>query len=107
MTSSKFNVRFEAPQTATRPNGVSARLKLLERLGTYDEVIVDLEGVKLTPSFADEFLGVLLVQLGVKEFRQSVRIINVSDMSRPLLKTVLNRRSSSTAGAGNDVSMTH
>lgn len=97
MTSSKFEVRIEAPQTATRPNGVSARMKLLERLETFDEVVVDLTNVRITPSFADEFLGVLLLELGVDKFRQSVRIINVPDASRPLLQTVLSRRSGSSS----------
>src|SRR3546814_3713375 len=60
----KFNVRENSTSTATRPNGLAARQKLKALLGQSGPVIVDMGGVVLTPSFADEFLGVLLVELG-------------------------------------------
>jgi hypothetical protein len=94
MTSSKFEVRVLAPNTATRPNGLSARAMLKQKLESVDQVQVDLEGVLLTPSFADEFLGVLLVELGEAAFRRQVKIINVPDTSRSLLQQVLVRRAS-------------
>jgi len=92
MTSSRFVVLQESPNTATRPNGANARAKLSKLLGEFDQVTVDMSGFVLTPSFADEFLGVLLAELGEARFRQKVRIENVSDSARPLLQTVLQRR---------------
>ena len=92
MVSSNFVVRVEAPNTATRPNGATAREKLREVLRSVTPVVVDLEQVVLTPSFADEFLGVLLAELGEEEFRRSVVIKNVAAVSRPLLQTVFQRR---------------
>jgi len=92
MTSFRFEVRNQIPDTTTRPNGALARRKLHVELSHVDEVVVDLAGIVLTPSFADEFLGVLLVELGEEKFRHAVRIENVSSTSRPLLRTVLGRR---------------
>ena len=94
MSSSNFEVRIETPATTTRPNGVAARQKLKQVLSRAGSVVVDLNGVLLTPSFADEFLGVLLVELGEAEFRRVVKIVNVSADSRPLLQTILHRRAS-------------
>lgn len=91
-SSSRFVVQVEAPNTATRPNGANARARLRELLGKVDKVTVDMSGIVLTPSFADEFLGVLLIEIGESRFRESVRIENVSDSARPLLRTVLQRR---------------
>ena len=95
MFSSRFIVKVEAPNTATRPNGVAAREKLKELLAHVDVAVVDLDGIVLTPSFADEFLGILLQELGEPLFKQSVKIENVAPSARPLLQTVLFRRSKS------------
>lgn len=92
MASSRFVVSVEAPHTATRPNGATAREKLRNWLAHGTPVVVDLEQIVLTPSFADEFLGVLLAELGEEQFRRSVVIENVSPAARPLLQTVLQRR---------------
>jgi len=88
----QFRVREVTPSTATRPNGLVARRLLVERLQREPTVTVDMSNVVLTPSFADEFLGVLLVEIGEARFRSSVRIVNVPDAARPLLRQVLARR---------------
>src|SRR3546814_16913123 len=88
----KFNVRENSTSTATRPNGLAARQKLKALLGQSGPATVDMGGVVLTPSFADEFLGVLLVELGDASFRRSIQIVNVPKGSRDFLKQVLTRR---------------
>lgn len=97
MTSFRFEVRNQIPDTTTRPNGDLARRKLHAELSQVDEVVVDLEGIILTPSFADEFLGVLLAELGEQKFRQAIHIENVSATSRSLLRAVLGRRAAKPA----------
>lgn len=92
MTSFRFEVRNQIPDTTTRPNGALARRKLHAELSHVDEVVVDLADIILTPSFADEFLGVLLAELGEQRFRRAIHIENVSATSRPLLRAVLGRR---------------
>jgi len=93
MISSNFLVKIISPSTATRPNGHAARQQIKQELNHCDAVTVDLQDVVLTPSFADEFLGVLLVELGEEAFRRRIRIVNVGATSRSLLKQVLNHRS--------------
>lgn len=93
--SNVFVVHDMCPNTTTRPNGMTARNLLrgaLRRPEPAEPVTVDLAGVVLTPSFADEFLGVLLIELGETAFRKNVRIVNVQGASRPLLQQVLARR---------------
>lgn len=92
MDSSKFEVRIETPNTTTRPNGAAARVKLKQLLARNDTVVVDLVDVVITPSFADEFLGVLLSEIGPDSFRKSVQIVNVPVSARSLLSTILSRR---------------
>lgn len=94
MNSSRFVVHDRIPHTATRPNGVFARGMLRGLMDESDIVEVDMSHVVLTPSFADEFLGVLLVEVGEAKFRRAIRIVNVSHTSRPLLQAVLHRRAS-------------
>lgn len=92
MTSFNFEVKTQIHDTTTRPNGESARKKLSAELARVDRVVVDMTDIVLTPSFADEFLGVLLVELGEDKFRRSVDIVNLSSAARLLLRTVLGRR---------------
>ncbi|WP_419403787.1 STAS-like domain-containing protein [Stenotrophomonas rhizophila] len=91
-SSDVFVVHDICPNTTTRPNGLVARRLLRSALRQPNAVTVDLQGVVLTPSFADEFLGVLLVELGEPAFRQAVKIVNVQGASRTLLQQVLARR---------------
>ena len=93
MTSFKFVVLDEAPNTATRPNGAAARSKVMHLLNDVDTVVIDLHDIVLTPSFADEFLGGLLGMLGESRFRSAVRLENVPESAKPLLRNVFHRRS--------------
>lgn len=92
-TLSKFSVHDICQNTATRPNGYAARALLKGFIDRDCPVEVDVSGVVLTPSFADEFLGVLLVELGEERFRKCVKISNAEGSSKALLKQILNRRS--------------
>ncbi|PSD26059.1 hypothetical protein C7E18_17165 [Stenotrophomonas maltophilia] len=91
-SSEMFAVGELFSSTATRPNGLAARQRLRDALRSSPVVTVDLQGVALTPSFADEFLGVLLVELGEGNFRRTVKIVNVEGSSRNLLRHVLASR---------------
>lgn len=73
---------------------MQARNLLKNELTSYRMVEVDMGRVVLTPSFADEFLGVLLVEISEMTFRSSIRIVNIQGASRILLQKVLARRAS-------------
>lgn len=77
---------------ATRPNGVEARTYVLAILDAHTTVELDFKGATPTPSFADECIGVLCRTMGWDEFKKRVRLTNVPDSSRPLIKHVVHRR---------------
>lgn len=92
-SNSKFVVHTETLSASTRHAGIEARHKLIGLLEQNDVVEVDLRGVSLTPSFADELFGVLWVKLGAREFGDKVRVANISSSNRALLNHVVRRRS--------------
>ncbi|MBV2180920.1 MAG: STAS-like domain-containing protein [Castellaniella sp.] len=77
---------------ATRPNGIVAREEVLRVLEKYDLVELDFAGADPTPSFVDECLGILCKTIGLKAFRDRVKISNLTDSSRSLFKVVISRR---------------
>lgn len=77
---------------ATRPNGVEARLYLLQSLEQYDKLEVDFAGADPSPSFADECIGILCRNIGWDEFRKRIQMLNLSDSARSLMKHVISRR---------------
>lgn len=65
----------------------------LEALGTIRHLVVDLTGVRtMTPSFADELLGRLLLEIGEQKFRAQVRLVSGDDTTRLLVNRVLAQR---------------
>ncbi len=89
--SNKFLVRKELKSAATRPNGVSARTTILTLLNTMPAVEIDFEGLVVTPSFADEFVGGLFEQLGEAAFRSRIRLVGISNEARPLITHVISK----------------
>lgn len=85
----KVSVTDIAADLSTRPVGASARGKLLAFLSKYDTVEIDFLEKSLTPSFADECIGQLAAAIGVDEFRQRVRLVNLQNATKPLVKHVI------------------
>lgn len=94
MTTSIFKVTVEtlASNFSTRPVGAAARGKLLDLLDSYMAIEIDLENRTLTPSFADECIGILAASLGLNEFKRRVKLLNVEESTRPLVKHVILKR---------------
>jgi len=91
MTTSTFKVPVTsiASEFSTRPVGAQARSQLLHLLAQFGCVEVDLENRSLTPSFADECIGRLAGEIGLEEFKRRVKLVNVNESSRPLVKHVI------------------
>lgn len=68
------------------------RDRALHLLSSVSVIEIDLDGIVLTPSFADELLGGLMEELGPAEFRRRIRLLNVPGSARPLIRNVLNER---------------
>ncbi|MGY4828207.1 STAS-like domain-containing protein [Sphaerotilaceae bacterium SBD11-9] len=54
-------------------------------------VEIDFAGVSLTPSFADEFVGGIAASLGSSEFLARIKLSNVSEDSKSLIRYVMAR----------------
>jgi len=90
----KMPVTDIAPELTTRPIGIQARERLIQVLEDYDMIEVDFLNRSLTPSFADECIGRLAAIIGLSEFKKRVKLINVSESTRPLVKHVILARCS-------------
>lgn len=92
---STFRVAIpERFKLATRPNGVEARSYILHALDEHELVELDFMGAHLSPSFADECVGILCQIIGWDAFRSRIRLFNVPDDSKSLIKHVVARRRS-------------
>ncbi|MGQ0613221.1 MAG: STAS-like domain-containing protein [Planctomycetaceae bacterium] len=87
----------------TRDQGAMVRKRLVEavgRLGGREKILVDFEGIEaITPSFADECLGRLLLNLGLKRFRATVRLRTTDATIRRLVNHVLAHRAKEASGS--------
>ena len=89
----------EVSDGMSRARGANARRALTELLARHGSISVSLEGVELTPSFADECFGRLLLELGEERFRGSLRIHGGSQAVRRLVNQVLRSRLAELRGA--------
>jgi len=84
-----INIRNITTDFGTRRVGEMARLALEQYLLEHEVIAVDFDNQNLNPSFADECLGKLAEQLGLEEFKKRVRLGNVSESTKPLIRHVV------------------
>lgn len=96
MMTSSINVDILeiASELTTRPVGAQARNHLLGLLDDHESIEIDFHRRSLTPSFADECIGQLAAKLGMSNFRARVKLLNVDESSRPLIRHVILTRCS-------------
>jgi hypothetical protein len=90
----KVSVRDIASELSTRTMAELARQKLISILKEFEGVEVDFDFISLTPSFADECIGRLAAEIGLVELKKRVKLFNVHESSKPLVKHVILRRCS-------------
>jgi hypothetical protein len=78
-----------ASELTTRPVGAKARDRLVSLLAEHETIEIDFHNKTLTPSFADECIGRLAARLGLSDFRERVKLVNLSSSSRPLVRHVI------------------
>ena len=94
-SSDRFLVAFEkaTPEGTSRDQGKATRNWLKGLLDLHDSIDLDLNGVEvLTPSFADECFGKLLLELGETLFREKIRVHGGNEAVKRLLNQVLRSR---------------
>lgn len=78
----------------TRDQGEPVRHELLALVDANVVIEIDLDGVEaFTPSFIDEVLGKLLVQIGIDRFKSQVQLRCTSADVKKLVNLVLSNRS--------------
>lgn len=78
--------------TGSRANGAKLRAAIVEAISTEDTVVLDFADTIITPSFADEAIGLLCKHLTLDEFKGKVRFKNVSMQHKALIfKVIVNR----------------
>jgi hypothetical protein len=85
----KIDIKDVAIELTSRPVGARARTYLLSLLDQYERIDIDFHFASLTPSFADECVGQLAASMGFDDFRARVKLINLSEAAKPLLKHVI------------------
>ena len=88
----KLAVTDIAPELTTRPVGALARSRLIQALGDFGSVEIDFLNKSLTPSFADECVGRLAEHMGLQQFKSCVKLVNVSETSKALIRHVVAAR---------------
>jgi len=82
----------------TRDQGTHARVALREavrKLAPGERIVVDLDrGGAVTPSFVDECLGRLVLEIGESRFRRSIQLRATEESTRRLVNRVLGHRAS-------------
>jgi len=89
------------PDLLTRDQGAPVRRRLRETLDSGGDIRIDFNQVgAMTPSFADELLGRLLLEVGPEVFRARVRLDSATqDLKRLVNKVLAHRLKEFTSGA--------
>ncbi len=82
----------EFGRLATRAAGAEARRYISKALKTSQVVQIDMIGMNVSPSFADECFGQLAAELGLEEYGRRVRLINIPEGAQDLIRHVVYRR---------------
>jgi len=78
---------------SSRGLGAQARAELLSKVNEEGITItLDFNFENLSPSFADEFIGIVALNLGLVDFKKKIKMINLSESSKSIIKHVINRR---------------
>lgn len=81
---------------ATRPNGQEL-LEAIERvMGSVEQVELDFGNRSPTPSFVDQCLGGFVKLHGLSTFKQKIKLTNVAEDVKPLVRHVVLSRASET-----------
>lgn len=92
----KINIFDLAIELSTRPVGAKARDRLLELLMDYEQIEIDFHQKALTPSFADECIGRLAATIGLGNFKKRIKLSNIEENTKPLVKHVVLKRCNET-----------
>jgi hypothetical protein len=82
----------EFGRLATRAAGADARRFISDALKKCEVVRINMIGMNVSPSFADECFGLLAAELGLEQYGRRVQLINVPEAAEDLIRLVVYRR---------------
>lgn len=92
MTSIKLEIKTLYPEISSRAEGALLRQLILAHLKEASEVILDFAETSITPSFADEALGLLCNEISLEIFKQKIKMVNLSATNKALILRVIANR---------------
>lgn len=92
MTSFNLPLKNDIENGTSRHSGRIASAHIFSLLELHEVIEIDFKDITLTPSIADEVIGVLAEKLGKLAFKQRIKIKNASATEIALLKHVIARR---------------
>ncbi|MGD9152762.1 MAG: DUF4325 domain-containing protein [Gammaproteobacteria bacterium] len=90
MTSTfKIKLKKHFPEFISRKLGMEAREFLINELKNHKRLEVDLSNCLVTPSFADECIGILAAQIGLENFNKNLAFKGVKPEIKSLFIHVI------------------
>jgi len=75
-----------------RDIGKETRLKIKDLLSKHDTIIIDMENSnQFSPSFIDEAIVKLVIELGKEDFKKRLQLINITEGMKNLMNSILHR----------------
>lgn len=78
---------------SNRENGRKVREKILKLVRQSGQITIDMENIStVTPSFLEEAIVKLVVELGKDRFKQTVELVNLNDAIREMMNIMLSNQ---------------
>lgn len=88
-----YLVKDQPEGSGTRLSGAAVRNRILNTLREGVPVVrVDFRGSRISSSFADEVVGMLVVELGFFEFQRRIELENLDQVGQAIMHSVVGRR---------------
>ena len=90
MTNSFRLTEISSSTLSNRENGRKVREKILNLARQSGQITIDMENIStVTPSFLEEAIVKLVVELGKDRFKQTIELVNLNDALREMMNMML------------------
>lgn len=90
MTNSFRLTEISSSTLSNRENGRKVREKILNLAQQSGQITIDMENIStVTPSFLEEAIVKLVVELGKDQFKQTIELVNLNDALREMMNIML------------------
>ena len=90
MTNAFRLTEISSSTLSNRENGRKVREKILNLARQSGQITIDMENIStVTPSFLEEAIVKLVVELGKDRFKQTIELVNLNDALREMMNMML------------------